>query len=258
MGSSMIPPNRSAPEVDLLNLEVELTSLQEGLDSIHHNLAESVPFRGSTASISSDPMNPMPKRSSVSSVTNTNNTTPIPSTFSASGGADPFGDSFDPYFETSGHSNTTASATPGGGFKRMGSLNASSCSNSALTSPFSADPFANVDPFPESKFTAAGSDFFVSDPFESPSGPFSFSFPPPDSASANLNSTASVTNQTSGRAPESGFHSNTSFIKSNSPAPAITSHSSDVPSIRDRRDQRKINDGWAASFEDVNAFIRFF
>lgn len=86
------PRTTAAPaEADLLNLEVELSSLQAGLENIHSNLMESrqhqnPPFnRGSTTSISSDQKYP-----------GTCSSAP-PYNTAGSGIVDPFGDSFDPF-----------------------------------------------------------------------------------------------------------------------------------------------------------------
>ncbi|XP_021965399.1 uncharacterized protein LOC110860631 isoform X3 [Folsomia candida] len=226
-GISRPVPNRVAPEVDLLNLEVELTSLQEGLDNIHHNLQESLPFRGSTASISSDPMNPMPKRSSVSS-SNANNTTPVPSVFGG-GVSDPFGDSFssfDPFTETSGPYPSATNFQLGTTSSKVG--------GSALTCSFTSDPFAQVDPFPK---YPGDTDFFNSDPFDSPSGPMSFSFPAPEAINTsfrNSSDSSDVRLQRGGN------------INGGSPAPR--------PKFSDNHQQEKVGGkekvGWTASFED--------
>lgn len=226
-GTSSSVPNRVAPEVDLMNLEVELTSLQEGLESIHHNLSDSAQFRGSTASISSDTMNPTPKRSSVSSA-NANSTTPVPAAYGITT-HDPFGDSFDPFTDTAGHHTTNFQ------------LGTSSKVGPALTTSFTTDPFAQVDPFPGPKFSG-DSEFFHSDPFESPSGPFSFSFPTAEAVNTNV---ARKTSESS---------------KAESPVPVVRStniHVGDTVNKRDAIDaiEHKIKDGWTASFEDVSYIL---
>lgn len=187
-----------------------------------------MPFRGSTTSISSDPMNPMPKRASVSS-SNTNSTTPVPSAFGAI--SDPFGDSFDPFSDTSGGQHLP-------NFELGSSSKMRPTTASALTSPFTSDPFAQVDPFPDPKFQA-DSEFFNSDPFSSPSGPFSFSFPATEAVNSNI---------VVGHGHSEPVNSNTSHTNLNG--------SSTVAQVRDSKAVKgpiltTSKDGWAASFEDV-------
>ncbi|CAG7820451.1 unnamed protein product, partial [Allacma fusca] len=176
--------------MDLLNLEVELNSLQEGLDNIHNNFAEHAPFRGSTASISSDPMNPKFSTSSqgAGSVSGGSGI-PVSSGVNAFGG-DPFGDSFDP-FDASG-AGGSASNNPGATTTGFGP-NVSSNSANHQQSPLSfggVDPFAQIDPFPEPKFNnLENSDpYFNADPFDTPMGNFAFTFPNEGAASVGLES----------------------------------------------------------------------
>lgn len=249
----------SAPaEVDLLNLEVELNSLQEGLDNIHTNLVDSVPFRGSTASISSDPMNPMPKLSSGSMASASNASNPTPVSGSALG--DPFGDSFDPF------DHSTASSTPNAfsgssrfkvkpaGLSEPPPLSLTTSQQqqppppySSSTTPlaFTSDPFAQIDPFPGPKYHGDG-DFFSSDPFDSPSGQFSFAYPN-DSSVSKISVGGGIE-----RIPESANETSASNNKfTNDIEKEIsTTGVKAAASFKDRH-----SDGWVASFEDVSVPI---
>ena len=230
----------AVPEVDLLNLEVELCSLQEGLENIHNNFSESVPFRGSTASISSDPMNP-----------NKFSTSGYPGSGSTGGGGfsnDPFGDSFDP-FESSGT-----------GFNQGAAVTAASTNHHSSSMNFpSADPFAQVDPFPTPKFNNIedSSGFFntSSDPFDTPVGNFSFSFANDSAGSTGLNdSTASH--------DRAGFFSATGALVG-----SRFSGEGNATRAQQQRSSSAMADGitsqeaaataWQASFDDVRVLNQF-
>jgi len=195
-GSPSVNPASAPAEADLLNLEVELTSLQEGLENIHSTLIDTATShssfnRGSTASISSDPTNPGSASFNKYNLNSTFGThqsgnsagcgvsqmiPSYPNAVHASGGhpqSDPFGDSFDPFDAT----------------KALG--------QNIVSPSFPADPFTNVDPFAGTKFAGGleSTEFLASDPFETPAGGGSFTFP--ESNGRAINRQISITSNSS-------------------------------------------------------------
>lgn len=234
--------------MDLLNLEVELNSLQEGLDNIHTNLVDSVPFRGSTASISSDPMNPMPKLSSgsMASASNASNPTPVSGAV-----GDPFGDSFDPFDNSA--ASSTPTPLPGSRFTVKGLSDPSPLSlasshqqqppaYSSSTTPltFTSDPFAQIDPFPGPKYHGDG-DFFTSDPFDSPSGQCSFSYAN-DSSVTKISVVERIEEET--------------VAPSSYKLPPEIERESNASGVKPPLGKEHRLDGWVASFEDVSCRIK--
>lgn len=237
--------------------------LFQGLDNIHTNLVDSVPFRGSTASISSDPMNPMPKLST----TNASNATPMSSSVI---GGDPFGDSFDPFdggastssqshsqiptttFSTaslryalkSGLSDPSPLSLMGNSHHQLGQPQSAPYSSTTTPLTFTSDPFAQIDPFPGPKYHGEG-DFFNSDPFDSPSGQFSFAYPNNDPA----NKRTVPGNVTVGEKMDGSSQETHPSSRSGNDAENVASSATRSAAYRERH-----ADGWVASFEDVSLF----
>lgn len=249
LGGPALPSATSGPaEADLLNLEVELTSLQEGLDNIHSTLIDTVTShptfnRGSTASISSDPMNPgaasFNKYSSAlnSSSAQQTGAAPVPTipiytaaNSSSAKATDPFGDSFDPY-------------------------DSSKAVGSTIVSPsFPPDPFTQVDPFAGTKFAGGleSNDFSVTDPFETPVGGCLFTFP--DSGRV-VNRQISVTSNSSD--VSSGIASAGPDLPISRPMTNSTLSSGHSPNLNKSDISNVSVSGhapisWTASFEDVS------
>jgi len=263
----------SAPaEVDLLNLEVELNSLQEGLETIHHNLQDSIhaPFKGSTASISSDPSNPLPNKNPSSSFTfsssaantsvtfTTSNTVPVPT-------VDPFsGDHFDPFDSSvlsgsssattrvanSNHHLVTNNSSSAGLTMPPSVFNTSSGSGSKVTNPsFTSDPFANVDPFDTTQKYGGEGDFFnSSDPFDSPTGLGPTSTFGPDIADSKILRNSEVTSFGQGHNLGNRTMSTDSYMEATQKPTRLETNRP--------ASNRSEDDDWKASFEDVRYFLR--